>query len=140
MHEKTDHGSRILVVDDDPRIGKILRINLGLQGYEIISTTSGAEAIEIVRAREPEVVLLDVVMPGIDGLEVLSRLRNFSKVPVIIFTGHPEIVRIALESGADESIAKPFDLCVLAEKIRLVLGSREAAEGVHGSQEQNSPR
>jgi len=139
MNQETDHRSQILVVDDDPRIGKVLHISLGIAGYDVVSTTSGAEAIEMVRAHEPDVVLLDVVMPGVNGLEALDRLRRFSQVPVIIFTGNPEVVRIALEAGANDAIGKPFDLDLLAGKIRLVLSARGAAEGVHGDQEQNSP-
>jgi len=135
MNKKEQKGE-ILVVDDDPRIGKILQINLGLSGYDVITTTRGAEAIEIVRNREPDIVLLDVVMPDVTGLEMLEELRRFSQVPVILFTGHPKIVEMALASGANDSIAKPFDLDLLAEKIRLCLSRK----GAHGAPEQNSSR
>ena len=131
-----ERKGQILVVDDDPRIGKILQINLGLSGYDVITTTRGAEAIEIVRSHEPDIVLLDVVMPEITGLELLEQLRRFSQVPVILFTGHPKIVGMALASGANDSIVKPFDLDLLAEKIRRCIGRKVA----HGNPEQDSPR
>jgi len=106
---------RILIVDDEPGIGKVLRINFKLSGYDAISTTSGAEAIELIRTGKLDVVLLDVLMPDVTGLEVLDRVREFSQVPIIIFTGNPEIAREVLKMGANDYIGKPLNLVLLAD-------------------------
>ncbi len=127
----------VLVVDDEPSIGKVLRIKLGLSGYEVITTTSGAEAVELVRTQEPDVMLLDVLMPGVSGMDVLERVRVFSKVPVIIFTGRPDIVQIALKLGANDYIAKPFDPDLLVDKIRVVLKTNHCVKGCNANKEEN---
>ena len=116
-----DNKRRILVVDDEQGIGNILRIKLRLHGYEVITTTSGAEAIEIIRTQEPDIVLLDVLMPVVTGMEVLDKVRSFSQVPIIIFTAKPDIIQIALKNGANDSIAKPFEPDHLVAKIESVL-------------------
>jgi DNA-binding response OmpR family regulator len=116
-----DNKRRILVVDDEPGIGNILRIKLRLHGYEVITTTSGAEAIEIIRTQEPDIVLLDVLMPVVTGMEVLDKVRSFSQVPIIIFTAKPDIVQFAMKLGANDSIAKPFEPDQLVAKIESIL-------------------
>jgi len=131
MTENAPLKKRVLIVDDEPAIGKVLGIALKLAGYEVIQTTSGAEAIELVRMQAPHVILLDVVMPGVTGLEVLDQVRKFSRVPIIIFSGHPEVVRFALKMGADDSIAKPFDPGLLVEKIKVLLDTSRAAKEQH---------
>jgi two-component system response regulator MtrA len=120
---------RVLVVDDEPGIGKVLSIRLGLSGYDVITTTSGAEAVDVVRTEEPDIVLLDVLMPGVTGLDALERVRAFSQVPVIMFTGRPDIAQFALNLGANDWIGKPFNPDLLEEKIRLVLSTSQHAKG-----------
>ena len=120
---------RVLIVDDEPGVGKILGINLKLSGYDSISTTSGAEAIDLVRTEKLDVVLLDVLMPDVTGLEVLDTIRTFSQVPIIIFTGRPEIAREVLKMGANDCIGKPFNLVLLADKIKLVLSPNQQIKG-----------
>lgn len=114
---------RVLVVDDEPGIGKFLRIKLRLHGFEVITTTSGAEAIEIIRTQEPDIVLLDILMPDVTGMDVLDRVRPFSQVPIVVFTARREIAEIALKNGANDSIAKPFDPDQLVAKIESVLSN-----------------
>ena len=135
-----DTKKRVLVVDDDPRIGKVLRIKLGLSGYDVITTTSGAEAIQIVRTQEPDVMLLDVLMPDVTGMDVLEKVRAFSQVPVIIFTGRPDIAQLALKLGANDFIAKPFNPDLLVDKIRLVLSNSQYVKGSNANKEENPPR
>lgn len=115
---------RVLVVDDEPGIGNVLRIKLSHSGYEVITTTSGAEGIELVRTQEPDIVLLDVLMPDITGMDVLDRVRVFSQVPIIIFTGRPDIFQIAKQLGANDYIGKPFNPDTLVEKIDSLLNNR----------------
>jgi two-component system KDP operon response regulator KdpE len=117
---------RVLVVDDEPGIGNILRIKLRLHGYEVITTTSGADAIEIIRTGQPDLVLLDILMPNVSGMEVLEQVRKFSAVPIIVFTARREIVESALKCGANDSISKPFDPDQVIDKIGAVL---DAASG-----------
>jgi DNA-binding response OmpR family regulator len=119
----------VLVVDDDPAIGRILRIKLGACGYEVLTSATGEEAIERVRSGEPDIVLLDVVMPGVSGLEVLQRVRAFSRVPAVVFTGHPDIIRIARALGADGALAKPFDPDFLVETIESTLRTAGRDDG-----------
>ncbi len=124
-----DTKKRVLVVDDEPGIGSFLRIKLKLSGYEVICTTSGAEAIEITRTQQPDVVLCDMLMPDITGMDVIQTVRTFSQVPIIVFTGRPEIFQVAMELGANDYIAKPFNPDELIEKIKSILdnaGARDA--------------
>ncbi len=114
---------RILVVDDEPSIGKMLKIKLALEGYEAIVTTSGAEAVRLAEEKKPDLVLLDIVMPGMDGFEVLNRVREFSDVPVIVFTGKPDAAEDAVRLGATDFISKPFMPDKLMGKIREYLDS-----------------
>jgi two-component system KDP operon response regulator KdpE len=121
IYASMSEKKRILVVDDEPGIVKILGITLRLHGYEFVGTTSGAEAVELARSRDPDVMLLDILMPGMNGMEVLEKVRAFSKVPVIVFTARPDITQIAMKMGADAFVSKPFDPDQMLEKIRAVL-------------------
>ncbi len=120
---------KVLIVDDEPAIGKVLGIRLRLLGYEVICATNGIEAIDLVRTQAPDIVLLDVVMPGVSGFEVLSRIRKFTLAPVIVFTGRSEVFQLALELGANDSIGKPCDPDELEEKIKCLIGTSGAAGG-----------
>jgi DNA-binding response OmpR family regulator len=131
---------RILIVDDEPGIGKVLRIEFSLSGFDVSTTASGAEAIKLIRAREPDVVLLDILMPGVTGIDVLNEVRTFSRVPVIAFTGHAEMGRAALEIGANDYITKPFDHELLLEKVNSVLGEGKPVKKPRRGKETNPPR
>lgn len=113
----------ILVVDDEPRMVNFMRMNLELEGARVCSATNGREALERAREDMPDVVLLDIMMPGMDGFETLERLRQFSQVPVLILTAkddEEDRVR-GLELGADDYIGKPFSHRELVSRIRAVL-------------------
>ena len=114
---------RVLLVDDQPGILNVLGIQLQLHGYDVLSTRSGAEAVKLARSREPDVILLDIFMPGVSGFEVLQRVREFSGVPVIVFTANPQMAENAMEMGATGSLPKPFNADEVVEKIKLTLGS-----------------
>jgi DNA-binding response OmpR family regulator len=115
---------RILLVDDQAGILKVLRIQLKMHGFDIATASSGTEAIEMVREHEPDVVLLDILMPGVNGFDVLAKVREFSKVSIIAFTANPSMAQKAIEMGAIDSVSKPFDANRLAEKIKSVLDRR----------------
>lgn len=112
---------RVLVVDDEPGILRIVRINLSLAGYEVLTTASGEEAIRLSQSESPDIVLLDVLLRPLDGLQVLKRLRDFSQVPVLLFTARSYTADQALEVGANGIIAKPFRPDELVKKIKDVL-------------------
>jgi two-component system KDP operon response regulator KdpE len=113
----------ILVVDDEPRMVNFMRMNLELEGCRVISAPNGRDALDKAREEMPDVVLLDIMMPGMDGFETLRRLRLFSQVPVLVLTAKDEEedrVR-GLELGADDYIGKPFSHRELVSRIRAVL-------------------
>jgi len=116
-------GSLVLVVDDEPRIVRFVTMNLELEGFRVISASSGVEALRRVREDLPDLVLLDVMMPQLDGFETLRLLRETSSVPVIMLTvrsDEEDVVR-GLQLGADDYITKPFSVRELAGRIRAVL-------------------
>ena len=115
---------RVLVVDDEPGILHFVRVNLNLAGYDVITTTSGEEALELLKADKPDIMLLDVLMRPMSGLDVLSQLRMFSQVPVIMFTGRQDIGPKALREGANDYIGKPFKPDDLMKKIRNILENK----------------
>jgi DNA-binding response OmpR family regulator len=126
MGEITRAKKRVLLVDDEPQIGKIFGIKLRLSGYDVLFTTSGAEAIELARTEKFDVILLDIVMPEVTGLDVLNKVRSFSRIPIVVFTARPEIFEVAKRFGATDFIAKPLLPDELVQKIRNVLGENES--------------
>ncbi len=113
---------RILVVDDEPRIINFLKIKLEASGYKVIVAASGREALELMPTAQPDLVVLDVMMPGIDGLETLRRVRAASSVPVIILSAKEssdDKVK-GLKLGADDYLAKPFSPDELVARIESV--------------------
>jgi len=88
MDEK-DKKKTVLVVDDQPRVLKFIEIDLKLRGFNVVTTSSGEEALELVNVKNPDIVLLDMIMPGMDGCEVLKKLRASGNLPVIAFSASP---------------------------------------------------
>jgi two-component system KDP operon response regulator KdpE len=117
----------ILVVDDEPRMVRFVRMNLELEGYQVVEASNGMQTLEKVRDEMPDLVLLDVMMPEMDGFETLERLREMSTVPVIMLTvkGDEEDRIRGLELGADDYVSKPFSPRELASRIRAVLRRAE---------------
>jgi two-component system KDP operon response regulator KdpE len=113
----------VLVVDDEEHMIKFMQMNLELEGCRVVSAARGQKALDLARENMPDVVLLDIMMPGMDGYETLRRLREFSQVPVLILTAKDaEDDRIrGLELGADDYIGKPFSHRELVSRIRAVL-------------------
>jgi DNA-binding response OmpR family regulator len=108
---------RILLVDDHPRLMNFIRLGLKYEGFEVITAGSGQEGLNAVRTDPPDIMLLDIRMPDMDGFEVLRLLREFSPMPVIAYSATPEYSTPALESGADAFLAKPFEMEQLVELI-----------------------
>ncbi len=122
-HSNQREGKRILVVDDEPRIIGIIRMNLELEGHQVVEAHNGLEALEAIRTKLPDLVLLDVMMPELDGFETLRMLREFSSTPVIMLTakGEENDKVYGLELGADDYITKPFGPRELSSRIKAVL-------------------
>lgn len=116
-------GKQILVVDDEPRMIGFIRMNLELEGHHVIEAHSGLEALDAIRTKLPDIVLLDVMMPDLDGFETLRMLREFSSIPVIMLTakGEENDKVYGLELGADDYVTKPFGPRELSSRIKAVL-------------------
>lgn len=119
----TRDGKLILVVDDEPRMIGFIRMNLELEGHRVIEAHNGLEALEAIRTKLPDLVLLDVMMPELDGFETLKMLREFSSIPVIMLTakGEENDKVYGLELGADDYVSKPFGPRELSSRIKAVL-------------------
>jgi two-component system KDP operon response regulator KdpE len=117
------NGERILVVDDETRMIGFIRMNLELEGYQVIEAHSGLDALEMIRTQLPDLVLLDVMMPELDGFETLRMLREFSDIPVIMLTakGEENDTVYGLKLGADDYVTKPFGPRELSSRIEAVL-------------------
>lgn len=120
----------IMVVDDDEEIRKIVSRTLTLEGFDVATANDGISALALMEERKPDLVVLDIVMPGLDGFQVLDHMRKTSDVPVLILTGKCEInsLQQALVAGADDYVKKPFSTRVLVARIRAKL--RRAAKPV----------
>ncbi len=125
----------ILVVDDEPRYVSLVEINLTTDGYQVRTASDGQQAVDSVAEDQPDLLLLDIMMPVMDGFTACERIREFSSVPIIILTAKGEErdrVR-GLDAGADDYIVKPFSAQELLARVRAVLrrAEREALEGFH---------
>jgi two-component system KDP operon response regulator KdpE len=116
-------GASILVVDDEPQIRRVLKSTLSSQGYVILEAKTGEEAVDVVRKEKPELVLLDVNMPGIGGIEACREIRRASEAPIIMLTvRNAERDKVsALDAGADDYVVKPFGIEELLARIRAAL-------------------
>ncbi|HBY94379.1 MAG: response regulator [Ardenticatenaceae bacterium] len=126
--------SRVLVVDDERSIRCFLRASLTVNGYTVFEATNGREALSTVSANRPDVIILDLGLPDMDGVEVTQRVREWSQVPIIILSvrEHEEDKIAALDAGADDYLTKPFGVGELLARIRVALRrvTRPATEPV----------
>jgi two-component system KDP operon response regulator KdpE len=129
MSDEQFRNRVILVVDDEERMVRFIRLNLEHDGFQVIQAIRGTQAIELIRTEMPDLVLLDVMMPDIDGFEVLRMIREANTVPVIMLTakGEEEDRIRGLELGADDYITKPFSPRELVSRVRAVLRRTETS-------------
>ncbi len=127
-------ATKILVVDDEQLYRHLIKVNLESEGYEVSAAKDGEEALEIVSARVPDLIILDVAMPRLDGFTTCERIRQFSDVPIIMLTARGEEqdrVR-GLNVGADDYVLKPFSATELIARVRAVLRRAKQSEpGLH---------
>ncbi|HEX9444334.1 MAG TPA: response regulator [Candidatus Binatia bacterium] len=128
----SDHPTTALIIDDEVQIRRLLRVVLEADGYRVLEADSGEQGLSDIALRRPDVVLLDLGLPKLDGLAVLGRLREWSRIPVLVLTvraGADEKVA-ALDGGADDYVTKPFDSPELLARLRAI-----QRRGVGGSEE-----
>jgi DNA-binding response OmpR family regulator len=122
------HKPVVLVVDDDARSRNLLEIVLTIEGYGVVSADGGAQALALIEQQSPDAVLLDFLMPGMDGPELCARIRGLSlrrRLPLVVLSGmdDPQARKAALEAGADDFVVKPFDRADLRDRLAALLGS-----------------
>lgn len=116
-------STRIMVVDDEARYLRLLQINLATEGYQVLTASNGMDAIEQVVTEPPDLILMDIVMPKLDGISACERIRQFSSIPIIMLTGRgsEEDKVKCLNIGADDYITKPFSATEVLARVRAVL-------------------
>ncbi len=120
-------GPTILVVDDDPVIQKLLSVNFEMEGYRVVTASDGLDGLERVKEESPDLVLLDVMMPRMDGFEVTRRLKSdpaTKEIPVVLLSAKAQStdLQVGLDAGADDYVTKPFDPLELLDKVAALLG------------------
>ena len=115
-------GERILIADDEPQMRRALSTTLSGHGYDVVLAEDGQQALELVAARPPDLIILDIVMPRIDGIEVLRQVRDWSQLPIIVLSarGAEQMKVTALDLGADDYLTKPFGVEELLARVRAV--------------------
>ena len=126
---------KVLLIDDDPDLSIMLRTLLKGQDFQLRAVFSGEEGVEACEASPPDVVILDLLMPGMDGWEVCERIRESSDVPILILSalGSPGSVARALDAGADDYLIKPVHASLLASRLRTLVRRRLKLEGVRAA-------
>ncbi|MBN9354034.1 MAG: response regulator [Hyphomicrobium denitrificans] len=128
-------GSRILVVDDEPQILRFLKPSLTAAGYEVVVATTGKEALKAAATQSPDIILLDLGLPDMDGKDVIRDLRGWSKTPILVLSARDrETEKIAaLDLGADDYVNKPFGIGELTARLRTALrhAAQQASEQTH---------
>src|SRR6202158_2480350 len=130
-------NTTLVAADDDPGLLRLMARNLQLEGFDVLAASDGQQALELIENHAPDLVLLDVMMPRMDGFTVCSRVREFSAVPIIIVTarGQDQDKVRGLDLGADDYLTKPFSVDELLARVRAVLrrsqiASKEGAKGL----------
>jgi DNA-binding response OmpR family regulator len=127
---------KILIVDDEALLVKGIRFNLQNDGYEVISGSNGLEAVSLAKEKQPDLIVLDIMMPEMDGLTACARIREFSDVPIILLTAKSEDMDklIGFDQGADDYVTKPFNILELKARIRALL-KRSSPRGIDDSKD-----
>ncbi|MBN1427095.1 MAG: response regulator transcription factor [Anaerolineae bacterium] len=135
MSKSATKATKTLIIDDEPAVRKLVRVNLESRGFVVDDVSGGTEAIRYLKQAWPDVIILDLVMPDIDGIDICIWIRAQSDVPIIVLTAHDEedLMIRALNAGADDYVTKPFSPPVLIARLQAVL--RRAARRIRGETE-----
>jgi len=116
-------SQKVLVVEDEPVLLETLAYNLSREGYEVSQATTGHQALEVTRQEQPNIIVLDVMLPGIDGFEVCRILRQDTSVPILMLTARDDVVDkvVGLEMGADDYMTKPFSMRELLARVKAMM-------------------
>jgi DNA-binding response OmpR family regulator len=127
MADEFPQKARVLVVEDDQTLSGVLKYNLSKEGYTVFSAPDGVQALEVARSEKPDIILLDLMLPKLDGLEVCLSLRKESSVPILMLTAKSEEEDrvVWLELGADDYMVKPFGVRELMARVRVMLRRRQ---------------
>lgn len=130
------HNPTILIIDDDPRIRRLLQLNLQAEGFTTLMAASGRAGLDMLFTHQPDALILDLILPDMDGLVICKRVREFSDIPIIVLTARTseDIIVYGLELGADDYIMKPFSQKTLLARLRAVLRRANFSQSA-----QNSP-
>ena len=117
---------KVLVVDDDPVIVRLLEVNFEMEGFEVVSAVDGADGVEKARSEQPDVVVSDVMMPKLNGLELCEALKAdaaTSNIPVVLLSAKAQVtdIRAGLDAGADDYVTKPFEPLELVDRVNRLL-------------------
>lgn len=120
--------TKILIIEDEEKIARFIELELKYEGYKVDKAFNGREGLELIKAQSFDLILLDIMLPGINGIEVLRRIRQFSNIPIILLTARDGVVDkvTGLDGGADDYITKPFAIEELLARIRVALRKKKA--------------
>ncbi len=129
------HGKYVLIVDDEPTIVEVVQLYLQREGFEVATAADGQSALESVARRRPDLMVLDLMLPRVDGLEIIRQVRSNGALPIIMLTARGEETDrvVGLELGADDYVTKPFSPRELVARVKAVLRRSQAAEQGSGS-------
>jgi DNA-binding response OmpR family regulator len=132
--DKTDMPKTVLAIDDDNAITELLAMLLRTHGYEVLTANSGEEGVKFIKEKTPHIVVLDLMMPGMDGWKVCKRVREFSNVPIVILSAldDPAMIASALDAGADDYLVKPVSSSILVAHLNRLIrrtGTLDAPNG-----------
>ena len=134
---RTEVGPMVIVIEDEPQIRRFLRASLATQGFRLVEAVTGEDGLVQAATRQPDIVILDLGLPDMDGLEVIRRLREWTAVPIVVLSarGQERDKIAALDAGADDYVSKPFGVGELLARMRVALrhttvGTKDAAEPV----------
>jgi two-component system response regulator MtrA len=124
---------KVLAIDDDPAMTELLTLLLRTHGFNVLTANSGEDGVAITRKESPDVIILDLMMPGMDGWQVCNQIRTFSTVPILVFSAldSPGMVASALDSGADDYLVKPVPSGVLIAHLNKLTRRTDMNNGNH---------
>ena len=125
----------VLTIDDDTAITELLAMLLRTHGYDVITANSGEAGIEVIREKNPHIVVLDLMMPGVDGWQVCKSVREFSNVPIVILSAldDPAMIASALDAGADDYLVKPVSSSILVAHLNRLISRTGALQALNNS-------